>query len=79
MPHFKCDACRIRVPCAPHQPGLPVCPDCGALMAPVLRLDEVVGYQAADALADDRWSDDGGAFAQSVALLLPQLPGRTLQ
>ena len=72
MPHLKCVRCRIRIR-SPHSPvgGIgELCPSCGALLEPVPRLSELVGFQ------EVRTADAGlEAIAQAVALPVPPVRG----
>ena len=48
MPHFKCEACRIRLYGAAGPADLvgDLCPSCGSLLEPVGALEEVVGFRS---------------------------------
>ena len=47
MPHYKCVPCRSRLDtgAAPDRAGR-VCPGCGAMLEPVERLSDIVGFAA---------------------------------
>ena len=48
MPHFKCLPCRLRLHRAAGTADLvgDLCPGCGSLLEPVVRLAEIVGFQS---------------------------------
>ena len=47
MPHFKCQACRIRLhSTAPDDLVGDLCPACGSLLEPVAELAEIVGFRS---------------------------------
>jgi DNA-directed RNA polymerase subunit RPC12/RpoP len=70
MPHYKCAPCKTRLYSAASAPELvgDLCPECGALLEPVGRLAEIVGYRSI------KWRDDSavGEAAQAVALPRPE-------
>lgn len=87
MPHLKCTACGIRL----HSRGSTaggvgeLCPACGSLLEPVVKLSELVGLQVFHRDPDEsepeadagRWLDDGGSFfpeAVAQALARPDRP-----
>jgi hypothetical protein len=81
MPHYKCDACRIRL----HPSGNRIdqvsdlCPECGSLLDPIADLTELVGFRLI-ALPDRAdpvdtptpWLDDDEPRAGAVALPPPE-------
>ena len=80
MPHYKCDACKIRLhPSGPRVDRVTdLCPECGALLGPVADLTQLVGFRliAPRAAADPRdvaaaWLDDEPR-ASAVALPPPE-------
>jgi hypothetical protein len=48
MPHFKCEACRVRLYSGPGPSDAvgDLCPSCGSLLEPVGTLEEVVGFRS---------------------------------
>jgi hypothetical protein len=82
MPHFKCVGCRIRLHSSGHPADLvgDLCPGCGSLLEPVVKLTEIVGFQsiASSPPGQQRIADrlDGfyarQAKAEAIALLTPE-------
>ena len=81
MPHYKCDACKIRLHSsgARIDPSSDVCPECGAVLGPVADLTLLVGSRL---IAPPRRTDpadaatnwlDGEPRAAAVALPPPQI------
>lgn len=82
MPHYKCDACRIRL----HPPRTRVdrvsdlCPECGSLLDPVADLAQLIGFRliasqrdADPAAAAADWPDPDEAKAAAIALPPPEM------
>ena len=81
MPHYKCDACRIRL----HPPGnrldrfSDLCPECGSLLDPIADLGQLIGFRLIAsqrdpdpaAVATD-WRDPDEAKAAAIALPPPE-------
>jgi hypothetical protein len=81
MPHYKCDACRIRL----HPPGNRVdrgsdlCPECGSVLDPIADLAQLVGFRliasqpgADPAAASTDWPDPDDVKAAAIALPPPE-------
>jgi len=44
MPHYKCDACRVRLQAAQSPSGV-LCPQCGSALDPVVDVTELLGLR----------------------------------
>ena len=81
MPHYKCDACRLRLRTSGKliDDVSALCPECGAPLEPAADLRELVGFRsitqrkAADTLdAATRWLGDDEPQARAIALPRPE-------
>ncbi|MGZ4304912.1 MAG: hypothetical protein ACXVSL_08580 [Solirubrobacteraceae bacterium] len=65
MPHYKCDACRIRL----HPPESRVdrisdlCPECGSPLDPIADLAQLIGFRL---IASQRDADRAAAFTDCL-------------
>ena len=68
MPHYKCVPCRSRLDtgAAPDQAGR-VCPGCGAMLEPVERLSDIVGFAAITRLTATGHEGDGSLTHNALA------------
>jgi hypothetical protein len=73
MPHYKCEACRVRleVPRPFAEPLGDPCPECGSLLQPVADLTELVGFRSIEPVAESWLDDDEGRLAAAIALPVP--------
>ncbi len=81
MPHYKCDACRIRLhpPVDRSDRVSDLCPECGSLLDPIADLAQLVGFRliAVPDRADPvdtpaPWLDDDEPRGGAVALPPPE-------
>ncbi len=77
MSQLKCDPCRVRLQHDLNRSG-PVslaCPNCGGIMEPAERLEQIVGYRAISGPLGADLADPELPEAISVALPPPRLDG----
>jgi hypothetical protein len=78
MLHFKCEGCRLRLARKPAPANLvdDRCPGCGAMLEPVRRLSEIVGFRAIDESALLAHDDAGDGHRWLAARVLEVRGGR---